>query len=97
MGRLLEQWDMQATAIGSSGKSDVQAGKRTRPRPDNTQGKKELSNSELQSGSESEYSCNSRITVNRIKNSKSPKSVVRIKNKSVNATIDTGWSVNIID
>jgi len=41
MGRLLEQSDMQATAIERSGKSAVQAvaRKRTRPRPDNTRGK----------------------------------------------------------
>jgi len=167
MGRLFEQSDMQATAIESSGKSDVHAvaRKRTRPRPDNKRGKpgqrtskqrprhekaddqsrdnrgntcrncgyeyphkngpcpakgktcnsckklnhfsrccrqrnaqqsvKEVSNCELQSGSESEYSYG--ITVNRIQNSKSPKSVVRINNNSVNATIDTGSSVNIID
>ena len=55
----------------------------------------EVTNSELQSGSEDEYNCN--IEVKSVCNSKSPKTEILLNNSRIKATIDTGSSVNIID
>ena len=55
----------------------------------------EVTNSELQSGSEDEYNCN--IKVKSVGNSKSPKTEIMLNNFRIKATIDTGSSVNIID
>ena len=50
---------------------------------------------QLQSDSEEEY--NYRVRVKSLNNKKTPKILISINNKSVNVTIDTGSSVNIID
>ena len=55
----------------------------------------EVTNSELQSGSEDEYNCN--IKFKSVGNSKSPKTEIMLNNSRIKATIDTGSSVNIID